>query len=314
MPSTKPVPKWMVNILLTTLNEVWPEAKMDNSKQYLIPRHVLEEFKGNFMSTMSQKLDKTLCIAEPPPVTHDETKDIAIKNKDPIQPTLTMLLPNIKWTQYSYYNHMYSLKKLGKLVFIDLETTGLNIMNDRICQIAIILVNHSQSDGQIVEMWQKTVCPGIPISEEATKIHGIKNDYAKQCKKLSAYTDIITRYLTGATVVGFNSILFDLPLLTNEFKRIDKNFKGFRIKNHLDLAQLYWKLSKMTLSSAYRFYTGGILTNSHSAKRDALACLEILPHALKVHNLPMEDEDLTTYKREKPKLNKGSRDYTVIIA
>jgi hypothetical protein len=187
----------------------------------------LEEFKTSFMSTMSHHLEHNFQITEPtPPAVVDH-------HLVPTQPNLLHLLPNINWTDYSHQNYLSSLKNLGKVIFIDLETTGLNVQKDRICQISLIMINHSDKDKALVETWEKIVYPGIPIPEPATKIHGITNDYTKYCRKLENYSDTITKYLTNATVVGFNSSQFDLHLLTNEFKRFNKNFRGFNLSGNL---------------------------------------------------------------------------------
>ena len=61
------------------------------------------------------------------------------------------------------------------LCFFDLETTGTNISQDRIIEIAVIKVLPSG------EMKRKTnlVNPTIPITAESTAIHGIDNDDVK---------------------------------------------------------------------------------------------------------------------------------------
>jgi DNA polymerase-3 subunit epsilon len=56
------------------------------------------------------------------------------------------------------------------LVFFDLETTGLNVIRDRIVQIALVKL---RKNGQANEEFSTLVNPGIPISEESMAIHGI---------------------------------------------------------------------------------------------------------------------------------------------
>ncbi len=58
------------------------------------------------------------------------------------------------------------------LVFFDIESTGLHIIRDRIIQLAMIKYKKSGS----VEELMFLVNPGIPISSEALKIHGISEE------------------------------------------------------------------------------------------------------------------------------------------
>ena len=56
------------------------------------------------------------------------------------------------------------------ICFFDLEATGLNVIRDRIVQIAIVKYF---ANGQEPEELELLINPGIPISEEAMKVHGI---------------------------------------------------------------------------------------------------------------------------------------------
>ena len=56
------------------------------------------------------------------------------------------------------------------LCFFDLEATGLNVIRDRIVQIAI--VKYPKNGGDPIEK-EMLINPGIPISEEAMQVHGI---------------------------------------------------------------------------------------------------------------------------------------------
>jgi len=58
------------------------------------------------------------------------------------------------------------------LCFFDLETTGTNITQDRIVEIAVINTN---AQCEVVEK-ANLVNPTIPIPAESTAIHGIRNE------------------------------------------------------------------------------------------------------------------------------------------
>lgn len=58
---------------------------------------------------------------------------------------------------------------------LDLETTGLDVANDRIIEIALIKLN---PDGTQTEYY-KRVNPTIPISKESAEITGISDEMVK---------------------------------------------------------------------------------------------------------------------------------------
>jgi len=58
------------------------------------------------------------------------------------------------------------------IAFIDLETTGINVADDRIVEISIIKIN---PDGE-TETLTRRVNPTIPIPAVTTAIHGISDE------------------------------------------------------------------------------------------------------------------------------------------
>ncbi len=65
-----------------------------------------------------------------------------------------------------------SLKLLKPLCFFDLETTGINIVRDRIVEISILKLFSNGTRKQ--QTW--LVNPEMPIPAEATAVHGISNE------------------------------------------------------------------------------------------------------------------------------------------
>ena len=54
------------------------------------------------------------------------------------------------------------------LIFFDVETTGLNVVRDRILQIAMVKYFKDGSEPKELSM---IINPGMPISEDAYKVH-----------------------------------------------------------------------------------------------------------------------------------------------
>lgn len=91
---------------------------------------------------------------------------------------------------------------------IDLETTGFSPLEDRVVEMACVLVEN----GSITQSWRSLVNPGRPIPPYATRVHGITDaDVAA-----APIFPIAQRYLrslcAGATVVAHNA-RFDLSFL-----------------------------------------------------------------------------------------------------
>lgn len=157
------------------------------------------------------------------------------------------------------------------LAIFDLETTGLDISVDRIVEIAILKVN---PDGK-EEKYEKRINPEMNISEESTAIHGISNEDVKDCPTFSELADEIAKFIGEADLAGFNSNKFDIPLLAEEFLRVNHSFKtGNRM--FIDVQNIFHKMEQRTLVAAYKFYCDKDLTNAHSADADVIATYEVL--------------------------------------
>ncbi len=101
-------------------------------------------------------------------------------------------------------------------IFFDLETTGVDISKDRICELSAI-----KTDLNLKILEKKTVLinPCVTIPEEATKIHGISNEMVKDKPTFSQYSKALFAYFQGSILAGYNIKRFDIPLLVEEFLR-----------------------------------------------------------------------------------------------
>ena len=135
--------------------------------------------------------------------------------------------------------------------FFDLETTGINVVNDRIVEIAILkLLPNGNREGKT---W--LVNPGMPIPKTASDVHGITDEkvaHAPQFKQLSGE---IYAYIKDCDLAGFNSDRFDIPLLAEEFMRAEVDFDLSRHKT-IDVQTIFHKMEKRTLGAALKFYCG----------------------------------------------------------
>ena len=157
------------------------------------------------------------------------------------------------------------------LAFIDLETTGINLGTDRIVEIAIVKILPDKSRS----IKRKLINPGIPIPPESSEVHGITDEMVKDAPEFRQVANEIKQMLDGCDLAGYNSNRFDIPLLVEEFLRVDVEF-DFKGRKLLDVQKIFHLMEQRTLSAAYKFYCSKSLEGAHSAEIDAAATAEIL--------------------------------------
>ena len=157
------------------------------------------------------------------------------------------------------------------IAFIDLETTGTNLGTDRIVEIAIIKI---LPDGSRT-IKRKLINPGIPIPKGASDVHGYTDELVKDAPNFKQVAQELKQMLDGCDIAGYNSNRFDIPLLMEEFLRVEVEFdmKGRKL---IDVQNIFHKMEPRTLSAAYRFYCNKTHEGAHGAEADALATYEIL--------------------------------------
>jgi DNA polymerase III subunit epsilon len=157
------------------------------------------------------------------------------------------------------------------LAIFDLEATGLNITKERIVQIAILKINPDGSE----EKFESLVNPQIHISEEVTKIHGIKNEDVANAPTFKEIAEKIVAFIENADLAGYNSNKFDIPLLAEELLRAGNNF-DISTKKFIDVQNIFHKMEQRTLVAALKFYCNQELENAHNAMSDTTATWEVL--------------------------------------
>ena len=157
------------------------------------------------------------------------------------------------------------------LCVFDLETTGTNITQDRIIEIAVIKMLPS---GEVVRK-SDVLNPTVPILPESSAIHGIKPEDVVGKPTFKDVAKDYIRFFEGADLAGFNVLKFDIPMLVEEFLRAGVEFDYSR-KKIVDAQKIFHLMEKRTLSAAYRFYLNKEIENSHTAEADTEATMEVL--------------------------------------
>jgi len=183
------------------------------------------------------------------------------------------------------------LKLKNPLIFFDLETTGINIITDRIVELSYFKIWPNGDE----ELRTFKINPTIPIPLNSTKIHGITDEDVKDSPAFSEIAKTLSKTLEGCDLAGYNSNKFDIPLLAEEFIRsgVDIDLKK---RKFIDVQVIFHKKEQRTLSAAYKFYCNKDLEKAHSAEADTKATYEILKAQLeKYPDLSNEIDQLAEY-------------------
>ena len=160
------------------------------------------------------------------------------------------------------------------LIVFDLETTGLDLVRDRIIQISYIKVlpgGKEQRENLLIN-------PCKPIPQEVTELTGISNDDVKDAPSFKDVAQQLSEKMKDCDFAGYNSNHFDIPMLAEEFLRagIDFDFSKCRL---IDAQTIFHKMERRNLAAAYKFYCGRKMEEdftAHRADEDTEATYRVL--------------------------------------
>ena len=205
---------------------------------------------------------------------------------------------------------------LGRpLLFFDIESTGLNIVNDCIVELSFVKVfpdGHHEVKTWRVCPWDYAHHKQHPINPEASQVNGIKDEDVAGEKKFIEIAPEVVEWLKDSDLAGYNSTKFDLPMLSEEIERVrayclsrlsdPKNTSenkakaqamleatdiDLHSKQMIDVQTIYHYMEPRNLKAAYRFYCGGKdFENAHSAEADTMATYEVLKGQLDMYQTP----------------------------
>ena len=165
-----------------------------------------------------------------------------------------------------------NLKK--PLVIFDLETTGLDLVKDRVIQISYIKVSPNGQE----ERGNELINPEKPIDPFITQLTGISNEDVKDKPTFKMLAAKLAEKFAGCDFAGFNSNNFDIPLLAEEFLRADIDF-DFSKCRLIDACTIFRKMERRNLAAAYKFYCGKKMEEdfeAHRADEDTEATYRVL--------------------------------------
>lgn len=168
------------------------------------------------------------------------------------------------------------------LIIFDLETTGLDIANERIIQLSYIKVEIDGSETSV----NLFINPEKNIPEDVQQLTHITNDMVRGEKTFKQLAENLYKEFSGCDFAGFNSNKFDIPMLAEEFLRagIDFDFNKVRL---IDASVIFRKMERRNLAAAYKFYCGRNMDEdftAHRADEDTLATWKVIQGQMEMYS------------------------------
>lgn len=167
----------------------------------------------------------------------------------------------------------------GEFVVVDVETTGLDPLEHRVVQLALVRVNN----GTVTEIFESIFNPEGPVGK--TEIHGITQNQVDSAPLFKEKINEISEFIKDRTLVAHNA-RFDLAFMRSEFERA-----GFILP---------W-LEPLCTLKASEYYLPGLprrklvdcceaigvqIENAHTATGDALATAKLCHYYLMPEKKP----------------------------
>lgn len=180
------------------------------------------------------------------------------------------------------------LNIIRPLIIFDLETTGLDLVRDRIIQISYIKL---MPDGEEIRQ-NLLINPDKTIPQDVVELTGISNDDVADAPKFKEVAQRLNEEMSGCDFAGYNSNHFDIPMLAEEFLRagIDFDFSKCRL---IDVQTIFHKMERRNLAAAYKFYYGRKMEEdftAHRADEDTEATYRVLMGELDMYAPGVQEE------------------------
>jgi DNA polymerase-3 subunit epsilon len=169
-----------------------------------------------------------------------------------------------------------SIELQRPLVFFDLESTGTDVVADRIVEMAFVKINPDGStDVRPAEGAKRMLInPVCLIPAESTAIHGITDEDVAGSHTFEQVAPGLNKWLEGCDLAGYNSNRFDVPMLAEEFHRAGIEFSPAG-RSMVDVQTIFHKLEPRTLKAAFGFFCDETLEGAHAALPDVVATVKV---------------------------------------
>lgn len=204
----------------------------------------------------------------------NDYKNIGIKLTDFIK-------PEINGEYFSTLIEAYNNKE--PIIVFDVESTGVDVTEDEIIQIAAIKIDEY---GEIIETFERFIKPNRSVGNSAS-VHGFTDEYLNEHgqKKESVFKEFLD-FSNDALIVGHN-VQYDINILSSQLKRCgmgEPRFKG--VYDTLDIfRRFYPNLPNHKLETLSKIFPIKH-EPSHNALDDVKATSYLLVHAIEEKLIP----------------------------
>jgi len=172
------------------------------------------------------------------------------------------------------YNEIdYSFE--DEYVVFDIETTGLNNVNDKITEIGAVLIKNKK----VVSKFNSLINPEMPIPDKIQKLTGITNEMVADAPKINEVLPEFLNFAGNRPLVAHNA-MFDIG-----FIKYKASLLGIEVNNPvidtLQLSRNLLSINKHRLNNLCDYF-GIKLLNHHRASDDAEAAALILIELFKL--------------------------------
>ena len=165
--------------------------------------------------------------------------------------------------------------KENTFVVFDLETTGLDLMNNGITEIgAVKIVN-----GKITEQFTSLIKPDYAISEEITRLTGITTEMVADSPKIGAVIPDFMKFIEGAILVAHNAE-FDIKFIKRFAGAEDYDVLNKVVDSMYLMREVLPQLKKSDLHTLADYF--GVVFRHHRALSDAYATAECFIEMMKI--------------------------------
>ncbi|NLY93223.1 MAG: 3'-5' exonuclease [Myxococcales bacterium] len=194
----------------------------------------------------------------------------------------------------------------GLFFVFDTETTGVDPLEARVVELGAAYFEGRK----FAEARRMLVNPGVPIPEEASRVHGItdevvrdKPSFAEVGRRFVSHLDGSAKAGSPPLLAGYNAVSYDVPVLNNELARhgVGHRIDAARVHDPIVFVRYHMRhLRKRDLGSAC-VELGVTLERAHSAAADAKATGEVFFRLLERGIIP-DDVEAALAEQERLRL------------
>lgn len=207
------------------------------------------------------------------------------------------------------YGEKYSLLieefQKNNIIIFDVESTGTDVTEDEIIQIAAIRIN---KEGKVIGSFEKFLKNKKSV-KSSFSVHGFSDEFLKE--KGEDKEKVLKEFIEFSkdTVIVGHNVQYDINILTSELNR--NNINGLSFKTFYDTLDIYRRFH--TKLPNYKLETLSKIFNtenkpSHDAMDDILATKDLLVRAIDKDIMPTSFKRISLMSKHLKSFNKINED------